>query len=135
MHRAQGSAIWMERPLSARLLQYAANDIYLIALLYEHFVACRWINKRDPLGLLAQSRRYVSTQLEQGRTHDKDYFRMGALLPLDVLTKPRGIRERCSGCRRLLSLPCFDVTGTSRNSRCRVCYIIAIKRHLPLDDR
>jgi len=134
MHQANGGVPWLDRPLSPRLIQYAANDIYVIDLLYNHFLQKNWIKPNSLPLLLAQSKRYVSTQWLQGRTDHSNVFRMGALLPLDVLTNPQGTCERCSGCGRMLSLSCFEhmrQSGIIRKSRCRLCNVIAAKRRLP----
>lgn len=62
MHKANGGVPWLERPLSTKLIQYAANDIYIIDLLYHYFLRNYWINPRNLPLLLAQSKRYVCTQ-------------------------------------------------------------------------
>jgi len=137
MHKANGGVPWLERPLSPKLLQYAANDIYVIDLLYNHFLRRNWINPSSIPLLLAQSKRYISTQWQQGRTDRTNIFRLGALIPLDVLTSPQGLPELCAGCGRMLSLPCFEHMWRScllRKSRCRLCNVIAAKRRLPPDE-
>jgi len=137
MHKANGSVRWLERPLAPNLLQYAANDIYAIDLLYNYFLQHNWINPVNLPLLLDQSKRYTRTQWQQGRTDDTNVFRMGPLLPLDVLTVPCGVLEQCGGCERMLSLPCFERmwrNGTARKSRCRLCNLIAGKRKLPPDE-
>jgi len=137
MHRANGGVPWLERPLSPRLMQYAANDIFVIDLLYNHFLQKNWIKPSSIPLLLVQSKRYISTQWQQGRTDRTNAFRLGALVPLDVLTSPAGIRECCRGCERMLSIPCFEhrsQSGVVRKSRCRLCNVIAAKRRLPPDD-
>jgi len=137
MHRANGGVPWLERPLSAKLLQYAANDIYVIDLLYNSFLHKSWIKPNTLPLLLAQSKRYVCTQWQQGRTDRTNHFRLGPLVPLDVLTNPQRRLERCSGCERMLSLPCFEhirQSGIVRKSRCRLCNVIATKRRLPDDE-
>jgi len=137
MHKANGSAKWLERPVEPKLLQYAANDIYAIDLLYNYFLQHNWINPVNFPLLLAQSQRYTRTQWQQGRTDDTHPFRMGSLLPLDVLNAPRGTLGGCAGCARMLSLGCFETMrqqGTVRKSRCRLCNVIASKRKLPPDE-
>jgi exonuclease 3'-5' domain-containing protein 1 len=137
MHKANGGISWLERPLSPKLLQYAANDIYVIDLLYNYFLRKRWIKKNNLSLLLQQSKRYVSTQWQQGRTNRTNAFRLGPLLPLDVLTHPQSTLERCSGCERMLSLSCFHVnwqSGAVRKARCRLCSVIAKKRRLTPDE-
>jgi len=128
----------LERPVESKLLQYAANDIYAIDLLYNYFLQHRWINSTNFPLILAQSQRYTRTQWQQGRTDTKNPFRMGPLLPLDVLTVPQGTLGGCAGCERMLSLGCFETTkrqhGMMRKSRCRLCNIIADKRKLPPDE-
>jgi exonuclease 3'-5' domain-containing protein 1 len=137
MHKANGGVPWMERPLSSQLIQYAANDIYAIDLLYKFFLQKNWIKLNTLPLLLDQSKRYVSTQWQQGRTERTHPFRIGALVPLDVLKSPQTTLERCSGCERMLSLPCFEhkrQSGILRKSRCRLCNVIATKKRLPCDE-
>lgn len=137
MHKENGGVPWLERPLSPKLIQYAATDIYAIDLLYNHFLQNNWINSISFPLLLIQSKRYLSTRWEQDRTNSKNIFRSHALLPLDVLNTPQAPFERCRGCERMLSLYCFRSVKRSgrviRKSRCRVCNALATKRRLPLD--
>lgn len=128
MHKDNGSTIWLERPLSPQLLAYAAHDIELIAVLYEHFKAICWITPTNEPTLMAQSLRYAHSLSHQGRMAEDDVFGSSAVLPLDVLTEPHGLKFPCHGCHRMQSLYCFSVRKQnkkpqSRTNICRVCQI------------
>lgn len=137
MHRANGGAPWLNRPLSPQLLKYAANDIRAMLLLYTLFLQRNWINLSSLPKLKDQSKRYIIAQQQQGRSDDTNAFRMGCLLPLDVLTPPTGTLEYCLGCKRDLSLHSFEnlwKEGTIvRRPRCRLCAVIAEKRKMSPD--
>ncbi|CAL1709437.1 unnamed protein product [Somion occarium] len=62
MHKAGESERWMERPLSPQLLQYSANDIYLIATAFTFFEDNGWILP----DLSAQSARYITPETSRG---------------------------------------------------------------------
>ncbi|KAI9566063.1 ribonuclease H-like domain-containing protein [Boletus coccyginus] len=128
MHKANGSAIWSQRPLPSQLLQYAAHDIEMIGALYEHFKAKSWITSRNEDGLVEQSMRYAYSLYYQGRVADDHVFGSCAVLPLDVLGEPRGLSVPCQGCNRLQSLHCFTTSRrarkiVARTNLCRVCQI------------
>ncbi|KAG6331741.1 hypothetical protein ID866_7352 [Astraeus odoratus] len=129
MHKANGSTIWLERPLSPRLLSYAAHDIELIAALYHHFNEIGWITPANEPVLMAQSLRYAYSLSHQGRVAEDDVFGSSAVLPLDVLTEPRGLRVPCRGCHRMQSLFCFTILRQNnskpqaRSNICRICQI------------
>jgi len=137
MHKDNGSTIWLERPLSPQLLAYAAHDIELIAVLYDHFKAICWITPTNEPTLMAQSLRYAHSLSHQGRVPEDDVFGSSAVLPLDVLTEPRGLKFPCHGCHRMQSLYCFSVKKQnkkplSRTNICRICQIkllIKEKKH------
>jgi len=143
MHRAKGSAIWMERPLPTKLIQYAANDIYLISVLFEYFVEKQWITQTGFPDLLVKSKRYVSMHKDQGRSEDTNFFRRGPLLPMDILTVGREVQGKCRGCGRQLSTAAYEtkmrtakkeVNAEMRRTRCRNCRVIAFKRRLPSEE-
>ncbi|KAL4063812.1 ribonuclease H-like domain-containing protein [Scleroderma yunnanense] len=128
MHKANGSTIWLERPLSPQLLAYAAHDIELLGTLYEHFKEICWITPANEPTLMAQSLRYAYSLSHQGRVAEDNVFGSSAVLPLDVLTEPRGLKVPCHGCHRMQSLHCFSVLKHnskphSRTNICRVCQI------------
>ncbi|KAG9311406.1 ribonuclease H-like domain-containing protein [Chiua virens] len=128
MHKANGSMVWLERPLVLQLLQYAAHDIEMMAALYEHFKAQSWITLLNYDGLVDQSMRYAYSLYHQGRLSDDDVFGSCAVLPLDVLREPRGVTVPCHGCHRLQSLRCFTIDKrgrkiVARTNLCRVCQI------------
>ncbi|EGN94504.1 hypothetical protein SERLA73DRAFT_188440 [Serpula lacrymans var. lacrymans S7.3] len=133
MHKANGSGLWLDRPLSAKLLRYAANDIRMIAMLYVNFSQKGWITRDTVFVLQDHSMRYAISQWHQGRTDDKNVFRSCAILPLDILTEPHGVLEKCVGCKRMLSLDCFLTRKerkivTLRMSVCRACQVMAMMR-------
>ncbi|EPQ51320.1 hypothetical protein GLOTRDRAFT_123248 [Gloeophyllum trabeum ATCC 11539] len=105
MHRANGSALWMERPLSERLLRYAATDIYLISLLYEDFLTRGWINRKSTQGLCAYSQEYVSTYQDLGRLDADNVLQKGPLIMLWELEGER--KHECSGCGRFKPIECY----------------------------
>jgi len=128
MHKANGSAIWSQRPLPPQLLQYAAHDIEMLGALYEHFKAKSWITSRNEDGLVEQSMRYAYSLYYQGRVAEDHVFGSCAVLPLDVLGEPRGLSVPCQGCNRLQSLHCFTTNRrarkiVARTNICRVCQI------------
>jgi hypothetical protein len=146
MHHTGGSAFWMQRPLPAQLLQYAANDIFLLSQLYNYFLKRRWIREANFSDLLTQCKRYVSMHKEQGRMDESDYFRRGPLLPLDILSTMGPLAQgECMSCGRRLSKHAYEIgiwseNGTSesfelRRMRCRRCHVVAIQRRLTDDDR
>ncbi|KAF5366415.1 hypothetical protein D9758_009777 [Tetrapyrgos nigripes] len=47
---------WLQRPLSAQYLSYAAQDVYIIGIIYDHFLKKRLVGTELP----EQSARYVS---------------------------------------------------------------------------
>lgn len=131
MHKAVGSAIWLDRPLPPNLLAYAAHDIEMIATLYEHFKTNSWITSANELLLVAQSMRYAYSLFYQGRVADNDVFGPCAVLPLDVLSESRGPHFQCHGCHRMQSLSCYSVRKQgkkpqARSNICRTCQIKAL---------
>lgn len=130
MHRNNGSAFWLQRPLSSQLLRYAANDIVAIDIIYKYFLQRRWISAQTLPTLLSQSARYVVTQWNQGRADNDNIYRMGVLFPLDILASPAGSLVACSACNRQMSLPCFTQrqmpTHIMRHSKCKLCNILTV---------
>ncbi|KIP09340.1 hypothetical protein PHLGIDRAFT_333751 [Phlebiopsis gigantea 11061_1 CR5-6] len=154
MHKDKGCEMWLRRPLTEQLLQYAAKDILLIGVLYPHFQRSGWIpnDHTEYVRLLEQSRRYISAHREQGKSTDLDVFRPCALMPLDTLAEPLGPLHRCTACNRFLSYSAFETcegaapsSGSHlasstriallRRPRCRLCSILALKNGLRMDDR
>lgn len=148
MHKKNASDMWLKRPLTEQLLQYAAKDILLIGVLYPHFYRSGWIphDTVHYINLLNQSRRYISAHREQGKSLETDVFRPCSIMPLDTLTEPYGPLYRCYACNRSLSYSAFESTEaespppgspvtTKRRPRCRLCAILAIKNGLSMDNR
>ncbi|KAF9223117.1 hypothetical protein BS17DRAFT_754936 [Gyrodon lividus] len=136
MHKTNGSAIWLERPLLPQLLQYAAHDIEMIGALYDHFKQQGWITPSSEGNLVDQSMRYAYSLYYQGRPADDDVFCSCSVLPLDILREPRGLTVRCEGCNRLQSLHCFTINKrgrkiVARTNICRVCQIKLLIKQVP----
>jgi len=136
MHKANGSTIWLVRPLESQLLQYAAHDIEMIGALYEHFKSQSWITPANEDALVDQSMRYGYSLFYQGRIPDDHLFGSCAVLPLDVLREPRGLTVPCHGCSRMQSLHCFTVDRrgrkiVARTNICRVCQIKLLIKQIP----
>ncbi|EKM53235.1 uncharacterized protein PHACADRAFT_197657 [Phanerochaete carnosa HHB-10118-sp] len=153
MHKNRGCDMWLRRPLTEQLLQYAAKDILLIGVLYPHFDRNGWIPK-DDAGyncLMRQCRRYISAHREQGKSSETDVFGPCSIMPLDTVTEPFGPLHRCHACNRSLSVAAFSncpgVAPSSpgsgsapryailRRPRCRLCSILAAKNSLKVDER
>ncbi|KAK7678045.1 hypothetical protein QCA50_018986 [Cerrena zonata] len=159
MHKAGESGRWMERPLPDRLIQYAANDVYLIATVYTYFTERGWIQEE----LKEQTSRYVNT--EKTREHKQRRQEIGAarFLPLGVLSDPSASGDPlyvCSWCERLLDIISFQHytvvqrtsgkrgkkkskksrqgSATTRSLRrkpcCRVCVVSAMKSEVSIND-
>ncbi|KAK7678046.1 hypothetical protein QCA50_018987 [Cerrena zonata] len=159
MHRAGESGRWMERPLPERLIQYAANDVYLIAVVYTFFLEKKWIQKE----LKAQSYRYINAEKTREDKQRRQQIGASRLLPLGVLSDPSalyGTLHVCAWCKRLLDLGSFqhssytqptpgekgkkskkgqkgNVGGNTRSLRrkpcCRVCVVSAMKSEVTID--
>ncbi|KAI0653717.1 ribonuclease H-like domain-containing protein, partial [Cubamyces menziesii] len=86
MHRAQGSEIWMRRPLSKALLDYAAHDAVLIAAVYTCLMQEPWNKGPGKVeSFRAQSGRYVTMFPDRkmlAKHHDMDLKRF---LPMGLL--------------------------------------------------
>ena len=153
MHHSIGSRMWLERPLTEQLLQYAAKDILLIGLLYAEFAQQGWIPQEFPNyhRLLGQCQRYVSAHREQGKSGETDIFKPCQIMPLDVLDHPVGAKHRCAACRRSLSLAAYEtyhgiaprpgassnapVAAILRRPQCRLCEVLASRAGYKLDHR
>ncbi|EIN13050.1 hypothetical protein PUNSTDRAFT_131272 [Punctularia strigosozonata HHB-11173 SS5] len=128
MHRNLGSAFWMDRPLSSQLLHYAAQDIKMISLIYEHFTTAGLLKDNMLPLLLDQCKRYVSLHQQSGRVEQGNSFRSNGFLPLDILKMPSQDRRVCSGCNRFISAKYFNV-----GDKCRVCQAVILKEMLARD--
>ncbi|KAJ7576698.1 ribonuclease H-like domain-containing protein, partial [Mycena floridula] len=71
---------WLHRPLSSSNLSYAAEDVKLIAALYERFVQNALIGTE----LHEQSARYLSLH-RQRQPNNKDFYARNGLFPLEIL--------------------------------------------------
>ncbi|TFY62125.1 hypothetical protein EVG20_g6817 [Dentipellis fragilis] len=134
MHRTNGSGLWMERPLSEKLLQYAANDIFIIAHLFDTFRRIKYVpSTRHALSrLITKCDQYVSRSGHVGlRTLQNGVFRPKGLLMAAALEPAEGTTFECAGCGLHLTIQCYQVQITkgrgSRKMHCRICNAIVIK--------
>lgn len=102
-------------------LQYAAEDIHKIRLLYDIFVLEGYIHEE---ALEAQSAIYLSIHAK-ARPAKNDIYKRHGLLPLGIfLDKPLKKALRCQGCERFLPVGCFS-TSSNRvaiaSCKCFVC--------------
>ncbi|KZT54189.1 hypothetical protein CALCODRAFT_457117 [Calocera cornea HHB12733] len=132
MHANNQTHRWLERPLEPRLAAYAAQDIRLLALLYNTFGMLGWIFPEQLPGLMAQSARYIA--LFRTREASVAYSRRRAwtVLPLNILDAPMGTLFSCETCNRTLSKDSFLLGFVGllayRNRFCRVCWVVGEKR-------
>ena len=134
MHRWNGSAIWMQRPLQSKLLRYAAHDLTIIARLYAHFRDARGGFLDDIEDLKEMSARYMcaipTREMRALYVAKQDLPRF---VPMDVLDAPLDDEKRkCGRCERELTLSCFTTEMRSgammRKSFCRLCDLLARNR-------
>lgn len=113
--------LWLKRPLSEEYLRYAARDVYLIGLLYNHFETNGYISGQ----LSAQSDRYVAIW-EDAKPGQRDVYRNHGLLPLQVFDCSDGPMRSCMGCQRNLPRAAYSQTawGKPNQRRCWVCRAI-----------
>lgn len=128
MHNSGGSAVWMERPLSEQLLCYAANDVRVIALLYDHFQEADWLSAKVQPDLLEQSARYVAMHSSKERVDRTDMFLCHPFLPFDILTERQNSAKRCRACKRMVSQVHFGGAKGQRSSHCRMCQAVVLRK-------
>jgi exonuclease 3'-5' domain-containing protein 1 len=117
---------WLWRPLDKIALQYAAEDIAKICLLYYKLVEEGYINQDV---LARQSASYIALHAV-ARPNRGDRYQRHGLLPLALLTEmPSGTKVRCQGCKRDLPLSAFAQGNTvsHRNGYCFVCRAVDTK--------
>ncbi|KAJ7036763.1 ribonuclease H-like domain-containing protein [Mycena alexandri] len=117
---------WLRRPLPQTALIYAANDIALIAHLWEEFVDQGYIDGK----LAEQSLRYVRLWTAGPQINASHRYKLHALLPLEILEDTAVERTKlCPLCERLLPQRCFSVTSWTRDvsRKCLVCRAIGIR--------
>ncbi|KAL5498053.1 hypothetical protein ACEPAH_2984 [Sanghuangporus vaninii] len=151
LHSDNLSGIWMQRPLSDELLEYAASDIKRIAKLYDHFAECGYLKQREKL--LDLSSLYVSMHHKTGKPDPENIYLRGPFLPLSISLEinstcdvhaPASSKE-CSGCGRTISEHHFPYELTTKNkgkkipdgkmdenvapraSLCKICTLIVKK--------
>ncbi|KZS87962.1 hypothetical protein SISNIDRAFT_418863 [Sistotremastrum niveocremeum HHB9708] len=108
------STKWLKRPLSVDQLIYAAGDILLIDLLYDHFTIEGYIGSE----LEEQSEDYISLHLAE-RVPKNDPYWSHALLPLEIINQADGVPMTCQGCQRVMPSGCFALVKKSRKRRVR----------------
>ncbi|KAK7434204.1 hypothetical protein VKT23_020334 [Stygiomarasmius scandens] len=111
---------WLERPLPPLYLSYAAHDVYIIGIIYNHFLQKNYLGK----SLAAQSARYASIW-ENSQPREGDVYRRNPLLPLEILSTNSSLTQHtrvCSGCERSLTDRSFDGNGT----KCWVCMAVDV---------
>lgn len=146
MHESNGTASWLARPLPGALQTYAAHNLTLIALVYEHFTRQSWVRTRMPT-LQAQCAAYVGTldsREENERRSELDIMRFMPLGIIDGGEDDSVPRYTCSCCRRDLAASCYSMglqSGAERGERpkmgqaqngqrssfCRLCNAVAQK--------
>jgi len=146
MHKAGNSFLWLDRPLSLQLLQYAANDIYLIYSVFSQFLIRGWINS-SAAGmrvLLEQSSRHVACYKNRNYKMAEEQLGASRVIHMDVLinwsANSNNARHQCLRCHRLLSLSCFEHTTVSRPKSttfrqpwCRRCALCAQEKEIAYD--
>jgi len=140
MHKNGLSSKWMDRPLPANLLQYAANDIVILAHLFVLFRNKRYIpadNSHFNI-MVAQSRQYVSRCGRYDRIDPADMFRPKGILMMSALGKREGPILECAGCGSKLLLRCFESKGKGQDSlrktHCRSCVAMALRNRIELEN-
>lgn len=137
MHKAGESERWMERPLSPQLLQYSANDIYLIATAFTFFEDNGWILP----DLSAQSARYITPETSRERRDMQDKLGSNRFLPLGVLSDPasqEGPLYDCLQCGRSLDLTWENThiqRETRRSSRVQTQSMLSLVHGLRYEER
>ncbi|EIW53713.1 uncharacterized protein TRAVEDRAFT_52832 [Trametes versicolor FP-101664 SS1] len=147
MHKSNGTASWLARPLPAALQTYAAHDLTLIALVYAQFTRQPWVRTRIPT-LQAQSAAYVGmldSREENERRSGLDIMRFMPLGIIDGGEDDDSVpRYTCSCCHRDLAASCYSMglqSGAERGggprmgqppygqrlSFCRLCNAVAQK--------
>ncbi|TFY62130.1 hypothetical protein EVG20_g6818 [Dentipellis fragilis] len=135
MHKKLGSEFWMARPLSEKLLRYAANDIVMIAYLFAAFQRRGYIpsTTEDAGKLIAMSNQYVSRNCNRGwRLAQDNVFNPKNLLMVAALQPPQGRSFECDGCGLVFVISCYEVRtnalgGRERKAHCRVCDAIILE--------
>ncbi|KAI0326401.1 hypothetical protein GY45DRAFT_1363948 [Cubamyces sp. BRFM 1775] len=139
MHQAQGSEIWMRRPLPKELLDYAAHDAVLIAAVYTRLMQEPWNKEPGKVeSYMAQSERYVAMYPDRKLLAKHQDLDLKRFLPMGFLedADSDGPRYSCSSCDLLLPLGCFlvrdakdggarNVGGMQRMTFCRLCHAVA----------
>lgn len=138
MHENDGTEVWLRRPLPDQLLQYAAHDIELIALIYRHFDEQPWIHQgRKFETLKVQSAQYVSIYSSRELRARHEALQLSRFMTLGLVDKDEPTRRDaptydCKRCETLLPARCFVVVASTggpvaqekRWSFCRLCRAI-----------
>ncbi|KAH8102260.1 ribonuclease H-like domain-containing protein [Cristinia sonorae] len=108
MHKDGNSSFWLTRPLPSNLLKYAAADIKLVGLTYDHFVQHKWITAETFPRLLAQSTRYLQRYTSRGDREETEGLGSMRIIPLDVVYDTEQKQYECQLCLHMLNLCCFE---------------------------
>ena len=123
----------MARPLDPANLEYAKEDIELLANMHAHFLASGYL--QDLVDLLEKSARYLAIHSEP--IDRDDIYRSSDLLPLDILNPPAAGQplHGCDRCKRNLSAKCFVIERRGRSikrlSVCKACNLADVRETLP----
>lgn len=128
------SNVWLQRPLAAEDLRYAASDVLILREIYEQFQCMQAYDEALKASLQQASERYAAYFALHGATlpSKDDRFAKHALLPLGILLDetpmfPDAHQVECHGCRRKHAQNYF---GGKTLKYCSVCAAISM-RHKP----
>ncbi|KAH9886318.1 ribonuclease H-like domain-containing protein [Cubamyces lactineus] len=142
MHHNEGSAMWLVRPLPANLLQYAAHDLQMIALVYAHYMRKAWV--RSSLEQIKQkSAGYVSMIRSREQNVRFSQADLRRFVPLEFTCGDggkQGARYPCQKCEQRLVGSCYTKRVEERKSKkgrsrfvsqrstlCRLCKAISLR--------
>ena len=138
LHKENGSAMWMDRPLPDLLLEYSVHDIEIISRLYARFNSnnLKSVFLPDLNALKAMSMRYMHVYTSREARARLGGLGLSPFVPQEVLEAPRAYaaRHECARCARALSLQCFTTDtqpgegrGEKRQTFCKLCALLARK--------
>ena len=114
--KSEGSAFWMQRPLSEELLTYAAEDVELLHMLEAKLL--HRPNRCTKENYRAASERYARTKVDVASAAllNGCYFNHN-MLPLCVIEPAGPSQKKCRGCKREV----IQKRDRSRRPFCAVC--------------
>lgn len=115
---------WQDRPLAVQYLEYAAEDVQKIYLLYQNLVTSGYVDSQAK----TLSLQYISQHYGRRPREGNPYAQHG-ILPLAIFLDdipPNAIR--CEGCERSLPPKCFDSRHHTKGRRKKkngrkMCYV------------